>query len=148
MTITSPAFEQGGTIPVQFSRDGGDRSPPLTVRGVPPHAQSLVLIMDDPDAPSGRFPHWVAFNLDPVDQQIPEAALLPDAGHGKNGWGETRYGGPRPPSGEHRYFFRVSALDRLLDLPEGAESKTVEELMRGHIIAQSELMGRFSASPG
>jgi Raf kinase inhibitor-like YbhB/YbcL family protein len=148
MTITSPAFEKGGTMPTEFSRNGGDHSPPLTIRDVPRDAQSLVLIMDDPDAPSGTFTHWVAFNLDPVDQQIPPAARLPDVGHGQNDWSELGYGGPRPPSGEHRYFFHLFALDCPLALPEGSRRREVDFAMRGHVIEQTELMARYAATNG
>ena len=148
MTITSPAFERGATIPLRFARDGENVSPPLTIREVPSEAQSLALIMDDPDAPRGTFTHWVAFNLDPVDQQIPEAAVLTDAARGRNSWNETFYGGPQPPSGEHRYIFHVFALDRPLDLPNGADRADVDHAMRDHILEHAELMARFSSPRG
>jgi Raf kinase inhibitor-like YbhB/YbcL family protein len=147
MTITSPAFETGSTMPERFARENANASPPLTIRGVPPEAESLALIMDDPDAPGGTFTHWIAFNLDPVDQQIPEAAVLPDAAHGLNSWNEPGYGGPQPPSGEHRYFFRVFALDRPLGLSSGAPREQVERAMQDHVIEECSLMARFSA-PG
>lgn len=146
MKLSSSAFEPEGTIPDRFSRDGGNRSPPLTVREVPLEAVSLALIMDDPDAPGGTFTHWVAFNLDPVDQEIEEAVELPEECRGRNDWDETGYGGPQPPDGEHRYYFRVYALDRRLELNGGATRAEVEDAMRKVIVAQAQTMGRFGAS--
>ncbi len=148
MNISSPAFEKGGTIPARYSRDGDNVSPPLCIRDVPREARSIALIMDDPDAPSGTFTHWVAFNLDPADQDIPEAASLSRAGHGRNSWNETRYGGPRPPSGEHRYFFHVYALDRPLTVAEGAARGDVEREIENHVLAKAEVMARYSAPRG
>lgn len=147
MTISSPAFDKGATLPERFAREGKNVSPPLTIRDVPTEAESLTLIMDDPDAPHGTFTHWIAFNIHPVDQQIPEGASLLDVRHGTNGWRETRYGGPQPPSGEHRYFFRIFALDRRLNLPDGTTRHALDDAMRGHVLAEAALMGRFSA-PG
>lgn len=132
-------------MPERFSREGGNLSPPLTFTDVPAPAQSLVLIMDDPDAPRGLFTHWVVFNLPPnvgvlLENHLPEVML------GRNDWGEVAYGGPRPPSGTHRYFFHAYALDRPLNVPRGASRGEVEAAMSGHILARAELMARFTAA--
>src|SRR5256885_4877144 len=146
MRITSLAFRDGEHIPQQYSRYGQDKSPPLHIEGVPENAEGLVLIMDDPDAPRGLFTHWVVFDIDPKTRDIDEDhAPEPPARQGKNSWGETQYGGPRPPSGEHRYFFRLFGLDTRLNLPRGSEREQVENAMEGHIIAEAELMGRYAA---
>ena len=144
MRITSTAFRNGGHIPHQYSHYGQDKTPPLHIEDVPADARSLLLIMDDPDAPKGLFTHWVVFNLDPKSVDLGEG-LPEEARQGRNSWGESGYGGPRPPSGEHRYFFRLHALDVHLDLPSGAARNEIEEAMTGHVVAQAELMGRFAA---
>jgi Raf kinase inhibitor-like YbhB/YbcL family protein len=146
MKIESPAFSPGGPMPRQYARQGGNFSPPLLFHDVPRAAQNLVLIVDDPDAPHGLFTHWVVFNIDPNAGQIAENGAPATARYGKNSWGENRYGGPQPPDGEHRYFFRLYALDRVLDLPEGAERAAVEKAMVGHIVAEAHCMGRFAAT--
>ena len=147
MQLTSPAFRNGEHIPRPYSRYGADKSPPLRLEGVPAEARSLVLIMDDPDAPGGLFTHWVVFDMDPktVDLEEDHAPETP-ARQGANSWGETQYGGPKPPSGEHRYFFHLFALDRRLDLARGSTRETVEKAMEGHVLAEAELMGRFAAA--
>src|SRR6185369_12422742 len=127
MRITSTAFGDGERIPQQYSRYHDDKNPPLHIDDVPPNARSLVLIMDDPDAPRGLFTHWVVFDIDPKttdigEDRVPEAP----ARQGQNSWGEAQYGGPRPPSGEHRYFFRLFALDTLINLPRGSARADVE----------------------
>src|SRR5690349_8163143 len=105
MKITSTAFAEGDTIPKQYTRDGADKSPPLHIEDVPEKAKSLVLIMEDPDAPSGTFTHWILFNISPGTKEIHEDAAPVMATQGRSDWGEVGYGGPQPPSGEHHYFF-------------------------------------------
>jgi Raf kinase inhibitor-like YbhB/YbcL family protein len=147
MRITSTAFRNGEFIPQQYSRYHEDKSPPLHIDGVPPNARSLALIMDDPDAPRGLFTHWIVFDLDPKTTDIGEDhAPEAPARQGANSWGEAQYGGPRPPSGEHRYFFRVYALDTIIDLPRGSTRAQVEQAMQGHVLDTTELMGRYSAA--
>ena len=143
MKITSSAFQEGGNIPSKFSCDGADTSPPLQIADVPSRAKSLVLIVDDPDAPSGLFTHWTAWNISPQTSTIAEGS--PSKGvQGTNDFGKSGYGGPCPPSGTHRYYFKIFALDRELDLPSGAKRGQLDAAMKGHVIAQGELMGRYS----
>lgn len=143
MKITSSAFQPGGNIPSKFTCDGSDTSPPLKIQGVPPATKSLVLIVDDPDAPSGLFTHWLVWNISPQESTIAEG-ITPKGVQGTNDFGKSGYGGPCPPSGTHRYFFKIFALDRELDLADGAKRKDLDAKMSGHVIAQGELMGRYS----
>jgi Raf kinase inhibitor-like YbhB/YbcL family protein len=144
MKIESPAFAPGAHIPEPYSRFGENRSPPLTFSDVPAQAKSLALFVDDPDASKGTFTHWIVFNLEPTTEGLKEGAPIKNALEGKNGWGEARYGGPRPPDGEHRYFFRLYALDRKLDCANGCERAEIDRALRGHVVAEAELMGRFA----
>lgn len=144
MKIESPAFAHGAHIPEPYTRFGENQSPPLSFRDVPPQAKSLALIVDDPDAPRGTFTHWIVFNLPPTTAGLKENARPTDGTEGNNDWKELGYGGPRPPDGEHRYFFKLYALDRKLDAPSGASRATIDAALRGHIIAEAELMGRFA----
>jgi Raf kinase inhibitor-like YbhB/YbcL family protein len=144
MKITSPAFEHGAPIPDRFSRYADDLTPPLNFDDVPADALSLALIMDDPDAPHGLFTHWIVFNIDQNTSGFAENQAPPDVRHGTNSWGEARYGGPRPPDREHRYFFHLYALDQRLDLPNGATRQEIEDAITGHILAEAELMGRYA----
>jgi Raf kinase inhibitor-like YbhB/YbcL family protein len=148
MKIETRAFGPGETIPLRYSKYGDNLSPPLTFADVPDKARSLVLIVDDPDAPKGLFTHWVLFNLGPALRELPEDTVPADSRQGKNGWGEAGYGGPRPPDREHRYFFRLYALDESLGLPDGAAREEVERAMSGHVIAQAEYMGRHAPVAG
>src|SRR5438128_2119900 len=116
MKISSTVFRNGEHIARQCTRDAEDKSPPLEITGVPPETRSLALIVDDPDAPRGTFTHWIVFDIDPKLIEIGEDHVPENARQGTNDWGEAQYGGPKPPSGEHRYFFRVYALDRKLNL--------------------------------
>jgi Raf kinase inhibitor-like YbhB/YbcL family protein len=147
--ITSPAFANGGAIPSKYTCDGGDISPPLQWTGPPPGTASLALIADDPDAPAGTWVHWVVYNL-PADlislpEAVPAGAELPQGGlHGQNSWKRTDYGGPCPPGGTHRYFFKLYALDTLLELNSGATKAQVLKAMQGHVLAQAELMGTYA----
>jgi Raf kinase inhibitor-like YbhB/YbcL family protein len=143
MTITSPAFQQGGNIPSRFTCDGGNTSPPLQITGVPSEAKTLVIIADDPDAPVGLFTHWLVWNIPSQTSVIAEGSAAKGV-HGTNDFGKAGYGGPCPPSGTHRYYFRVFALDRELALAPGAKRRQLEAAMKGHVIAQGELMGRYA----
>ena len=143
MKITSSAFQQGGNIPSKFSCDGANTSPPLQISDVPPETKSVVLIVDDPNAPSGLFTHWAVWNISPQTSTIAEGNA-PKEVHGTNDFGKSGYGGPCPPSGTHRYYFRIFALDRELDLPSGAKRSQLDAAMKGHVIAQGELMGRYA----
>jgi Raf kinase inhibitor-like YbhB/YbcL family protein len=147
--LTSPAFAPGEPIPTKYSCDGENISPPLQWSDPPQGTQSLALICDDPDAPIGTWVHWVLFNL-PAEarslvEAVPPDAERPDGSrHGENGWGRLDYGGPCPPSGTHRYVFKLYALDTMLDLEAGASKKQVLQAMEGHILTETELMGVYS----
>ncbi len=143
MTISSPAFRHGGTIPDRYSKDGGNQRPTLRFEEVPTNAQSLALIVDDPDAPNGTFTHWLAYNISPATREISDNTLTLQ--QACNDYGQNGYGGPRPPSGEHRYCFKLFALDDRISLPRGASRLDMEEAMLGHVIAEAEYMGRFGA---
>ena len=143
MKITSSAFQHGGNIPSKFACDGANSSPSLEIADAPSGAKSLVLIVEDPDAPSGLFTHWLVWNISPQTSAIGEGST-PKGVQGTNDFGKSRYGGPCPPSGTHRYYFKVFALDRELDLPFGAKRSQLEAAMKGHVVAQGELMGRYS----
>jgi Raf kinase inhibitor-like YbhB/YbcL family protein len=144
MKISSSAFQQGGNIPFKFTCDGADANPALGFEGAPAEAKSLVLIVDDPDAPSGLFTHWLVWNMDARTTEIPESSAPSKATQGKNDFGKSGYGGPCPPSGSHRYYFKVFALDTELNLPDGSKRAQLDAAMKGHVIAQGELMGRYS----
>jgi Raf kinase inhibitor-like YbhB/YbcL family protein len=146
MKITSSAFQEGGEIPSKFSRDGGNVNPPLRFEGTPTNAKSLVLIVDDPDAPVGLFTHWLVWNIDPKITEIPEGGVPKGAAQGTNDYPNLGYGGPQPPSGTHRYYFKIFALDQTLDLRSGAKRPELDKAMSGHVIAQGQLMGRYSHS--
>jgi len=149
MNVTSSAFQEGGDIPSKFSRDGGNVNPPLRLEGTPPNAKSLVLIVDDPDAPSRTWVHWVLFDLPGDTHALPEAtgkrASLPNgAQQGTNDFGKAGYGGPCPPPGKpHRYFFKLYALDSRLSLKGSATKVELEKAMQGHILGRGELMGQY-----
>lgn len=151
-TLTSTAFQAGGAIPTRFTCDGGDVSPALAWTGLPPGTRSLVLIVDDPDAPDPAAPrmtwvHWLLYNLPPAAQGLPEgiaAAGLPKGTlEGVNDWRRTGYGGPCPPIGRHRYFHKLYALDAVLpDL--GRPTKAIlEKAMQGHVLTHTELVGHY-----
>lgn len=143
LTLRSPAFPHEGLIPAKYTCDGDDVSPPLAVDGLPAGTVSLVLIADDPDAPGGTWDHWVAFNVPPTTSRIGEGEK-PQGTAGKNSWGLAGYGGPCPPSGEHRYLFRLYALDTSLRIGAGAAKAAVLEAMQGHVLESSTLMGRYA----
>ncbi|MBC7232335.1 MAG: YbhB/YbcL family Raf kinase inhibitor-like protein [Chloroflexi bacterium] len=144
--LTSSAFEPGQAIPRPYTCDGKDISPPLQWRDPPPGTMSFALIMDDPDARG--WVHWLLYNLPVTTHSLPEAvpagAELPDGSRqGKNSWGKAQYGGPCPPSGTHRYSFRLYALDIVLDIPAGANVAALQQAMEGHILDQAELIGVY-----
>lgn len=141
LIVTSSAFENNGAIPVKYTCDGENINPALEVKGIPSEAVSLLLIMDDPDAPMGTFTHWVVWNI-ATDPQIDENSI--PGVEGKNSADQVSYIGPCPPSGTHRYFFKVYALDAELDLESGSERDIVEDSMDGHVVAYGELMGTYS----
>ncbi len=148
MELNSSAFSQGRAIPAKYTCDGKDVSPPLTWTETPPGTKSLALIADDPDAPMGTWVHWVIYNLPPATRQLPEEfptdGPLPDGTiQGKTDFGRTGYGGPCPPSGTHRYFFHLFALDTVLSLPPASTAKQLKAAMQGHILAEAELMGTY-----
>jgi len=143
-TLTSPAFAAGKPIPPRFTADGADVSPPLTIGDPPPGTASFALIMDDPDAPMGTWVHWVVWNIPAATREIPEGRLPSGAVEGRNSWHRTGYGGPAPPSGTHRYFFKLYALDITLDLPAATGKAELLRAMEGHVLAKAELMGTYS----
>lgn len=144
MKIESPAFGANANIPAKFTCDGENISPPLAIRDVPAEAKALALIMDDPDAPvAGGFVHWVLFNFNTATSEIPENSVPAGAAQGQNSAGRSSYTGPCPPSGVHRYFFKLYALDSPLDLDSQAKREDVEKAMGGHIIAKAELIGLY-----
>ena len=144
MKLSSPAFENNQAIPSQYSCDGQDINPPLKISEAPENAASLVLIMDDPDAPMGTWVHWLVWNINPQTTEIAENNVPAGAVEGTTSFGRTGYGGPCPPSGTHRYFFKIYALDTKLDLSIEADKEKLEEAMDGHILAQAELIGLYS----
>ena len=144
MKISSSAFQEGGTIPEKFSKNGQNVSPELRIEGAPAEAKSLALIVDDPDAPVGLFTHWLVWNIDPKTTEIAEGSAPNGGVQGTNDFPGQRYDGPQPPSGTHRYYFKIFALDRELDLPFGAKRGQLDAAMKGHVVAQGEVMGRYS----
>jgi Raf kinase inhibitor-like YbhB/YbcL family protein len=149
LTLTSTAFSDGGLIPRRYTCDGEDVSPPLAWRDAPAGTRSFALICDDPDAPAKVWVHWVIYNLPATVTDLPEAVPpdpeLPRGGRqGRNDFGRLGYGGPCPPSGTHRYFFRLYALDALLDLAPGATKGDLVRKMAGHILAETVLVGRYA----
>jgi len=149
MEVKSTAFQEGAMIPKLYTCDGQDISPPLSWSGVPAKAKSIALIMDDPDAPRGTWDHWVLFNIPPdtksLAQNIPRTPSLTNgAKQGNNSWPKLGYGGPCPPGGTHRYYFKVYALDIVLTLKTGITKAQLLKAMEGHILAEGQLMGRYT----
>jgi Raf kinase inhibitor-like YbhB/YbcL family protein len=150
MQFDSPAFANGAAIPKHFAGDGDDRSPKLTWSGAPDGVKSFALICDDPDAPMGTFVHWVIWNIPGDARELPEGAptnakLADGAKQGKNDFGKVGYGGPNPPAGKaHHYNFKIYALDGMLDLPEGAATRSqLVQAMNGHILAHGQVVGTY-----
>ncbi len=157
LTLSSSVFSEGGVIPLKYSCEGDDVAPPLEWDGVPENAQSLVLIVDDPDAPDPDAPkmtwvHWVVYNLPPDVKGLPEGAtteIMPvGTEQGLNDWNNIGYGGPCPPIGRHRYFFKLYALNTVLENLETPTKADVEVAMQGHVIAQTELLGTYKKTGG
>lgn len=149
MELRSSAVGKGQEIPLRFTCDDADISPPLSWSGVPPGTRALALICDDPDAPVGTWVHWVYYDIPATVSQLGEgvaSAEKPTQGgvQGLNDFGRLGYGGPCPPSGRHRYYFRLYALDTSLGLKPGASRKQVESAMAGHILDEAQLMGTYS----
>ena len=148
LEISSSAFAEGEMIPTRYTCDGPDVSPDLSWSGVPETAKSLALICDDPDAPMGTWVHWVLFNMPASADGLPagvqpDATLENGARHGTNDFRRLGYGGPCPPGGTHRYFFKLYALDSALDLESGITKARLLEAMKGHILAEAHLMGKY-----
>jgi Raf kinase inhibitor-like YbhB/YbcL family protein len=150
MKLSSEAFKHNGKIPSKYTCQGIDTNPPLEINDVPANAQSLALIVDDPDVPERirkdrLWVHWVVYDIDPkigsIEEGEPKFGVV-----GKNTGGMDRYMGPCPPDREHRYFFKLYAIDKKLNLPEGATKEEILKAMEGHILAQCELIGRFEKS--
>lgn len=141
LSVKSPAFKQGELIPKKYTCDGENINPPLIIEGVPKEAKTLVLAVDDPDAPSGTWDHWIVWNIAASTAKIGEDSV--PGMEGENSFGRTGYGGPCPPSGTHRYFFKVYALDTQLNLTGRSKKKDAEKVMQGHVLAKGELMGVY-----
>jgi len=144
MEITSPQFKHNGEIPAKFTCDGEDVNPTLEILGTPQGTKSLVLIVDDPDAPVGLWVHWTVWNISSDTKTIAENSLPKGAVEGVTSFEHSGYGGPCPPDGEHRYFFKVYALDIELELPKEADKEILEEAMVGHVLDKAELIGLYS----
>lgn len=148
--LETKAFPKGGEIPARYTCSGDDLSPALSWSGAPQNAKSFALIVDDPDAPSGTFTHWLVYDLPAATHRLPESISKSDdlnggGRQGRNDFRRVGYGGPCPPPGKaHRYFFKLYALNAALNLPAGASRQDLEAAMRGHVIAQAELMGKFA----
>lgn len=146
LTLASPVFEDATRIPSKYTCDGQDISPELHISGVPDGTQSLVLIVDDPDSPTGTWDHWIVFNISPTTTLIKEGTEpggVEVGVGGTNTFGKTGYGGPCPGQGEHHYVFKLYALDAMLNLQEGATKKEIETAMEGHILAETKLVGLY-----
>ncbi len=146
--VTGKAFEEGGMIPRQYTCDGRDISPPLAWSGVPDETKSLALVCDDPDAPMGTWVHWVLYGLPADTRELPEHVpsdrrLHNGAKHGINDFKRFGYGGPCPPGGTHRYFFKLYALDMEMDHEPGLTKTDLTKAMQGHILAEGQLMGKY-----
>ena len=148
MQITSSAFTEGSVMPAKYTCDGQDISPPLEWKNIPAGTKSFALITDDPDAPMGTWVHWVAYNIPPninkIDENVkPEKEFKDGMRQGSNSWPKIGYGGPCPPSGTHRYYFKLYALDTMLELKPGATKVQVLQATKGHVLAEAQLMGKY-----
>lgn len=155
LTLSSPAFADGDSIPIRYTCEGEDISPPLSWEGVPKETKSLVLIVDDPDAPDPETPmmtwvHWILYNIPPDETGLPGAvgsdSLPTGTEEGVNDWNRTGYGGPCPPVGRHRYFHKLYALDKVLTVMDKPDKSQVEAAMKGHVLAEAELVGTYQKS--
>lgn len=143
MKITSSAFEHNSRIPQKYTCDGENINPPLSFSDIPPNTKSLTLIMDDPDAPTKTWVHWIVYNIGSQTSEVKENSVPQNGIEGVTDFGNKGYGGPCPPSGTHRYFFKLYALDSMIDLPEGANKKMLEEKIHRQIIDKAELVGLY-----
>jgi Raf kinase inhibitor-like YbhB/YbcL family protein len=145
LQVSSPSFRNETPIPTRFSCDAEDVSPPLRFTSVPAEAKTLAWIMDDPDAPAGTWVHWLVWDVPATTRDIDDDADVQRLGgtEGKNGWGRIGYGGPCPPRGRHRYYFRVYALDTTLGLKTGSDRAELEKAMQGHVLGDGVLMGTY-----
>lgn len=148
ITVTSAAFKEGETIPAMYTCEGTNTSPELSWSSLPEQTRSIALIADDPDAPHETWVHWVAFNIPADIKLLPEGVSIKTIGgtEGLTSFGRTGYGGPCPPSGMHRYYFKIYALDTTLSLDDRADKEGVTHAMQGHILAEGQLMGRYQKS--
>jgi Raf kinase inhibitor-like YbhB/YbcL family protein len=143
LKISSTAFSNNGMIPAKYTCDGADVNPQLAIEGVPENAKSLALIVDDPDASRGTWVHWVVWNIDPKTKEIAEGSVPKGAQQGMSDFRKPDYGGPCPPSGTHRYFFKLYALDTLLGLGKSATKADLEKSMKDHILTQVQIIGLY-----
>lgn len=143
MEIISSAFAHNEAIPSKYTCDGENVNPPLSFSNVPNETKSLVLIVDDPDAPLGTWVHWTVWNMPPTTTEIPEKSVPAGAIEGQTSFGKPGYGGPCPPSGTHRYFFKLYALDTILSLDASSTKEDLEHAMKNHILSQRELIGLY-----
>lgn len=148
MKISSAAFENNSLIPSKYTCEGQEINPPLEFRDVPEDTKSLALIVDDPDAPMKTWIHWTIWNINAKTTQIPENSCPKGAVEGITSFGRTGYGGPCPPSGTHRYFFKLFALDKMLDLSPNSYVRDIESTIEGHIIQKAELIGLYKKKYG
>ena len=144
LLIKSLAFENNKLIPVKYTCDGANVNPPLTIEDAPEETKTLVLIVDDPDCPTGTFDHWIVWNIPPTTRTIEENTV--PGTEGMSSYRKHAYGGPCPPYGTHRYFFKVYALDTQFDLKSSSTKKDVEKAMEGHILAEGALIGLYCRS--
>jgi len=140
LRILSPAFRNGEDIPSKYTCDGENVNPPLEIKGLPRQTKTVAIIVEDPDTGHGVFDHWLVWNIRP-NEAVKENDV--PGVYGRNGFGKNGYGGPCPPTGKHRYFFHVYALDTELNLPPGSSKKDMQDAMQGHILAKAELMGLY-----
>jgi len=143
LQLTSPAWADGGVIPQTYTCDGEDMSPPLEINNVPVGAKSLALVVDDPDAPSGSFIHWLVWNIKPSAKSLMEGKIPAEASAGSSSFGRVGYGGPCPPEGDHRYIFKLLALNLELDLPASTTIKEFNQAIAGHVIEEATLTGTY-----
>ncbi|OGY26813.1 MAG: hypothetical protein A2864_02320 [Candidatus Woykebacteria bacterium RIFCSPHIGHO2_01_FULL_39_12] len=143
MKLTSPVFGNNGNIPAKYTCDGEDINPPLSIADIPQGAKSLCLIVDDPDAPAGDWVHWTLWNIAPHTNKIEENSAPVEAVEGTTDFGKTGWGGPCPPSGTHRYQFKLYALDTNFPLPSSSRKNEIERAIEGHILDQSLLIGLY-----
>jgi len=143
MEIESPVFKNNKLIPSKYTCDGENVNPPLLIGDVPENAKSLVLIVDDPDASRGAFVHWTVWNIDPGIKEIKENSCPQNAVEGRTDFGRPGYGGPCPPSGTHRYFFKLFALNTTLDIDTSTEAADLEREIEDNILAKAQLVGLY-----